>query len=173
MENKSTFTPALQFGLLTGLGMVVYSLILYLLGVDTKSYWNLLSYLILLVGIFWGMSSIRDQHLGNVMSYGKAFGVGFWVVLFAVLLSSIYSFIFLKYIDPNVLEKAMSEAQDKILAANPNISDADLDKSMAIARKFANPFVSAITGFIWNVIVGTVLSLIIAIFAKREDKTIA
>ncbi|MBN2616610.1 MAG: DUF4199 domain-containing protein [Bacteroidales bacterium] len=173
MENKSTFTPALQFGLLTGLGMIVYSLIMYLLGVNYKSTWNLLNYLIILVGIFWGMVSIRDRYLDNVMPYGKAFGVGFWIVLFAVLLSSIYSFIFLKYIDPSVLENAMSEAQDKILAANPNISDADLDKAMSMARKFATPAFSAITGFVWNVIVGTVLSLIIAIFAKREDKTIA
>lgn len=173
MENKSTFTPALQFGLLTGLGMIVYSLILYLLGVDYKSYWNMLNYVVILVGIFWGMTSIRDRYLDNVMSYGKAFGIGFWIVLFAVLLGSIYSFIFLKFIDPTVLEKAMSEAQDKILTANPNISDADLDKAMGVAKKFATPAFSAITGFIWNVIVGTVLSLIIAIFAKREDKTIA
>ena len=41
MEQKSTFLPALQFGLLTGLAMIVYTLILYLAGVDMHSSWNL------------------------------------------------------------------------------------------------------------------------------------
>lgn len=173
MENKSTFGPALQYGLLTGLAMIVYSLIMYLLGVNYKSSWNLINYLILIIGTYWGMIGIRNGRLNNVMSYGKAFATGFWIVLFAILLSSIYSYIFLKFIDPTILTTALSEAQDKILAVNPNISDADLDKAMAMARKFTTPVFSAISGFIWNVIVGTIFSLIIAIFAKREDKTIA
>ncbi|MBN2638642.1 MAG: DUF4199 domain-containing protein [Bacteroidales bacterium] len=173
MENKSTFVPALKYGLLTGLAMIVFSLILYLAGVNYKSLWNLINYLILIVGIYWGMDSIRKEILGNVMSYGKAFVTGLWIVLFAILLSSIFSYIFLSYIDPSILTNALSDAQDKILAANPNISDADLDKAMNMAKKFTTPAFSAITGFIWNVIVGTIFSLIIAIFAKREDKTIA
>ena len=37
MEKKSTYVPALQFGLLTGLVMIVYTLIMYLVGVDMNS----------------------------------------------------------------------------------------------------------------------------------------
>ena len=83
MEQKSTFLPALQFGLLTGLAMIVYTLILYLAGVDMHSSWNLFGYVLFVGGLFWGMTSIREKQLEGVMSYGKAFNTGFWITFFA------------------------------------------------------------------------------------------
>ena len=122
MEKKSTFMPALQFGLLTGLAMIVYILIMYLAGVDMHSSWNLIGYLFLLGGIYWGMSNIREKQLEGVMSYGKAFGTGFWITFFAAILLGIFTFFYLKYINTAALPNGISEAENKILAANPNIS---------------------------------------------------
>ncbi len=173
MEQKSTFLPAVQFGLLTGLAMVVYTLILYLAGVDLHSYWNLFSYILFIGGLYWGMSSIREKQLEGVMSYGKAFGTGFLITLFAAILLAIYAYFYLQYINPSALAKASAEAENKILASNPNISDADLQKALDMVKIFTNPIMSAVTQFISNLIAGTIFSLIIAIFAKREDRTLA
>lgn len=173
METKSTFLPAMQFGLLTGLAMIVYTLILYLVGVDLHSYWNFFSYLLFVGGMYWGMTSIREKQLGGVMTYGKAFGTGFWIAFFAALLLGIFSYFYLKYIDPSALANATAEAEDKILASNPDISDEDLQKALDMVKIFTNPVMSAVSQFISNLIVGTIFSLIIAIFAKREDRTLA
>ena len=173
MEKKSTFGPALQFGLLTGLFMIVYGLIMYLTGIDRQSYWNIVSYVIFAAGMYWGITSIRDKQLEGVMSYGKAFGIGFWIALFAALLTGIYAYFYLQYIDPSALQNAVSQAEDKILAQNPNISDADLDRALSMVKTFATPAFSSVSAFVSNTIAGTIFSLIIAIFAKREDKTIA
>ncbi len=173
MEKKSTFLPALQFGLLTGLAMIVYTLILYLAGVDMHSYWNLISYVLFVGGLYWGITSIRERQLEGVMSYGKAFGTGFWIALFAAILLGIFAFFYLKYIDTSALAKATSEAENKILASNPNISDEDLQKALDMVKIFTNPVMSAVTQFFSNLIFGTIFSLIIAIFAKREDRTLA
>ena len=173
MEQKSTFLPAVQFGLLTGLAMVVYTLILYLAGVDLHSYWNLFSYILFIGGLYWGMSSIREKQLEGVMSYGKAFGTGFLITLFAAILLAIFAYFYLQYINPSALAKASAEAENKILASNPNISDADLQKALDMVKIFTNPIMSAVTQFISNLIAGTIFSLIIAIFAKREDRTLA
>ncbi len=173
MEKKSTFMPALQFGLLTGLAMIVYTLIMYLVGVNMHSSWNLIGYLFLLGGIYWGMSNIREKQLDGVMSYGKAFGVGFWIAFFAALLLGIFTFFYLKYVNTAALANGISEAENKILASNPNISDQALQKALDMVKMFATPVLSAITGFIGYLIAGTIFSLIIAIFAKREDRTLA
>ncbi len=173
MENKSTFLPSLQFGLLTGLVMVVYTLILYLAGVDMHSYWNLFSYVFFIGGMFWGIINIREKQLDGVMSYGKAFGTGFWIALFAAVLLAVFAYFYMKYIDPSALAKATSEAENKILASNPNISDADLQKALDMVKVFTNPIMSAVSQFVSNLIFGTIFSLIIAIFAKREDRTLA
>ncbi|HDO06394.1 MAG TPA: DUF4199 domain-containing protein [Bacteroidetes bacterium] len=173
MEKKSTFVPALQFGLLTGLAMIVYTLIMYLAGVDMHSSWNLIGYLFFVGGMYWGISNIREKQLEGVMSYGKAFGVGFWIAFFVAILLGIFTFFYLKYIDTAALTNGISEAEDKILASNPNISDQDLQKALDMVKMFATPVLRAITGFIWYIIAGTIFSLIIAIFAKREDRTLA
>jgi hypothetical protein len=173
MEKKLTFMPALQFGLLTGFAMIVYTLIMYLVGVNMHSSWNLIGYLFLLGGIYWGMSSIREKQLNSVMSYGKAFGIGFWIAVFAAILLGIFTFFYLKYINTAALSNGISEAENKILASNPNISDQDLQKALDMVKMFATPVLSAITGFIGYLIAGTIFSLIIAIFAKREDRTLA
>ncbi|VAW28992.1 hypothetical protein MNBD_BACTEROID07-1326 [hydrothermal vent metagenome] len=173
MEQKSTFFPALQFGLLTGLAMVVYTLVLYLAGVDVHSYWNLLSYAFFIGGLLWGITSIREKQLEGVMSYGKAFGTGFWITLFVAIVLGIFAYFYLKDINPGALADATAKAEDKILASNPDISDADLQKALGMVKVFTNPIMSAVTQLISNLIAGTIFSLIIAIFAKREDRTLA
>jgi hypothetical protein len=173
MEQKSTFSFSMQFGLLTGLALIVFTLILFLAGVADKSPVRWVSLVIYIGMMFWGVTNIRDRQLGGVMTYGKAFGTGFWIALFTAILVGIFTFFYMKYIDTGAITRALTEAENKILAKNPNISDADLDKALSMVKAFTNPVMSAIMQFIGNVIIGTVFSLIIAIFAKREDKTIA
>jgi hypothetical protein len=173
MEQKSTFSPALQFGLLTGLVLIVFTLVLFLAGVGEKSPIRFISLILYIGMLYWGMVNIRDRQLDGVMSYGKAFGTGFWIALFTAILVGIFTFFYFKYIDAGALARHLTEAENKILARNPNISDADLNKAMGFAKAFSSPIMSAIMALIWDVIIGTVLSLLIAIFAKREDKTIA
>ena len=173
MENKSTFLPALQFGLLTGIAMVVYSLVLFLSGVDQHSSWNLVSYLIYIGGLYWGIVTIREKRLEGVMPYGKAFGTGFWITLFVAIVLAIFAYFYLKDINPGALADATAQAEDKILARNPDISDEDLQKALDMVKTFANPAMSAVMQFLSNLVAGTIFSLIIAIFAKREDRTLA
>jgi hypothetical protein len=171
MEQKSTFSPAMQFGLLTGLVLIVFSLIMFLAGVNEKSPFQFISYVLLAVMLFWGITNIRDRQLDGVMSYGKAFGTGFWIALFAAILVGIFTFFYLKYINPGFISQQLQAAEMKM--QDKNMSQEQIAQAMKYAKTFSTPVVSAIMALIWEVIIGTVFSLIIAIFAKREDKTIA
>ncbi len=173
MEQKSTFKPAALYGFLTSVVMIVYSLILFLAGLDVHSYWNIVNYVFFIGGLYWGISAIRDKQLDGVMSYGKALGTGFWITLFVAIVLAVYSYFYLKDINPAVLADASAKAEDKILASNPDISDEDLQKALDMVKMFTNPLMSAVMQFISNLFVGTIFSLIIAIFAKREDRTLA
>ncbi len=173
MEQKSTFSFAMQFGLLTGLVLIVFTLILFLAGVGDKSPVHFISLAIYIGMLYWGITNIRDRQLEGVMNYGKAFSTGFWIVLFTGILVGIFTYFYMKYINTGAAAQAISVAENKILASNPNISDTDLDKALRMVKIFTNPVMSAILQFVGNLIIGTVFSLIIAIFAKREDKTIA
>ncbi len=173
MEKKSTFLLSMQFGLLTGIVMAVFSLVLFLAGVDMHSYWNLFSYVLFVAGLYWGMVNVREKRLEGVISYGKAFGTGFWITVFAAVVLGIFAYFYLKDINPGVLSDALAKAEDKIVSSNPDISDEDLQKALDMVKIFTTPAMSAVSQFISNLVFGTIFSLIIAIFAKREDRTLA
>jgi hypothetical protein len=60
-----------------------------------------------------------------------------------------------------------------MLAQNPDMSDEQLDQALGMVKIFTSPVMMAVMGFIYNVVISVVLSLIFAIFAKREDRSIA
>jgi len=172
MEKKSTFSSSLQFGLLTGLVLIVFTLILFLAGVPEKSPVHFIGLVLYIGMLYWGMVNIRNRQLNGVMSYGKAFGTGFWIALFTAILVGIFTFFYLKYINQGFMANHLAEARIK-MEERPGITQAQVEQGMKMVRIFASPIMSAIMALFWDVIMGTVLSLIIAIFAKREDKTIA
>jgi hypothetical protein len=169
MENqKSTFSASLIYGLLLAISLIIFDLILFVLDVDIHSKIKWISYLIMIGGIFWAMISYRDKYAGGFISYGQAFGVGFFTVLIAAIITAVYTYFYVVVINPSIIENILTEAEENILAGNPNISDEDLETALHYTEMFTSPIMMAIWGFIANVIFGTILSLIIAIFAKRE-----
>ena len=170
MENqKSAIKPSLTYGLLLGIALIVYSLIMYLLDIDLESKIQWIAYLIIAGGIFWAMISFRDKLSGGFITYGKAFGVGFWTGLFAAVVSAIFTYIYVTMIDPGMIEEILLKAEDEILEGNPNMSDEQLEQALSIAEMFTSPIMIAVWGFLASVSFATISSLIIAIFVKRED----
>lgn len=169
MENqKSSVSASLTYGLILGISLVVFSLLMFVLSVERHSKIEWISYIILIGGILWAMISYRDKYSGGFISYGSAFGVGFWTVLFASILVAVYFYFYVKKLDTSFIDNILTESEDKILAKNPDISDDDLETALHYTRMFTTPFMLALWGFIANVLFGTILSLIIAIFVKRE-----
>ena len=173
MERKSTFGHILLFGLITGILMVLLSLLFYLMDIEQKSWVNMLIYVVMIIGMSWGVINIRENRLNGVMSYGKAVGTGFWIGFFAALIVAVYTYFYMTDINPDAMKQALEEAENRILESKPDISDEDLDKALDMVRTFGKPSISAIAQVFTNSFVSVVLALIIAIFAKREDRTIA
>ncbi len=73
---KSPLNTGMKYGLYTGMGMIIYSIFFYVIGVIPDGGLQFLSYLIMIAGLFFGMKYHRDQEMGGFMSYGRAFGLG-------------------------------------------------------------------------------------------------
>jgi hypothetical protein len=168
-ENKSVVSASLMYGIYLGLALIAYSLLMFVLDIDHESKLTWFSYLIMAGGLFWAMVSVRDNYFNGFVSYGKAFGIGFWVVLFAAVITSLFTYIYFHYLDPGMIDEILLKAEEAMLEGNPNISDEQLEQTLAMTEKFTSPLMISVWAFIANVIFGTILSLIIAIFAKRED----
>jgi hypothetical protein len=170
MENKvSIWKNSINYGLIAGFLMIALSIILWLLGLMENGWLNSLGYLILAFAMYIGATNWRDKLNGGWMSYGEAFKTGFFVTLIAAALGIVYAYAFFEFIDPEFMSSKMLEAENAILETNPNMSDEDLETAMGWATKFSSPIILSIFDFIGKVIFGTIISLIVAIFAKKVN----
>ncbi len=172
-NSKSAFMPSLTSGLVLGVILVIYSLILYVVGLNENQWLAAISYVITAIVLFFVIVNFRDKQQDGFITYGKGVSVGTLTGLFASVILAIFTYIYVNYIDPSVIEKALVQAEESILARQPNISDEELDNAMKMVEIFTSPVLMAVMSIFWYTLVSLVFSLLISIFAKREDTNIA
>jgi hypothetical protein len=168
MENKpSTLMLSLGYGVIIALANIVFNLILFLLNISQTNPLNYLAYCILVAGIILAQFNYRNKYMGGFITYGNAFTLGLLTSIFLAVIMGIYTFIFLKYIDPGAMEEGMAIAEQKMM--DRGMSDMEIEQGMAIARKFAGVGMATFMTLLSNIFLGTVISLLTAIFVKKED----
>lgn len=172
-NQKSAFMPALKSGLILGVALVVFSLVLYVADLNENVWVASFSYVIVAIILYFSIINFRDSEQGGFITYGKGVGVGFLTGLFASVLLAIFTYIYITYIDPSVMEQVIIKAEEGILESNPNIGDDELDQALGMVEIFTNPVMMSVMTIFWYALVSVVFSLIISIFAKREDTNIA
>lgn len=170
MENKvSLWKSSINFGLIAGILMIALSLILWLLGMMENQWLGSISYLILAFAMYLGAKNYRDALNDGWLTYGEAFKIGFFVTLIAAVVTMVYNYAFFAFIDPGFIASKMADAENAMLEANPNMSDEALETALNMSAKFTSPIMLTVFGLIGTVIFGTIISLIVAIFAKKVN----
>ncbi len=170
---KSAFMPSLMPGIYLAFALIIYTLLLFVLDVDMESPLKYGSYIIMAIGLYLSIVAFRDKHLDGYITYGKAFSAGFYTGLFASIIASIFTIIYVQYIDTELIANILILAEEGMLEQNPDMSNEQIDQALAMTEMFTSPIMMGVMGFIANVILSAALSLIIAIFAKRENRNIA
>lgn len=171
-DQKSALLPSLGAGVILGIALVVFSLILYITEQNENIWLALLSYVILAGVLYFAIVNFRDKNQNGYLTYGKGVRVGFLTGLFASIILAIFLFVYVSYIDSDILNQAAINAEESILERSPNIGDAELEQALAIVGIFATPVMTAVMTIFWYSLVSLVFSLIISIFAKQEDANI-
>jgi len=168
MENKkvSVWKGTLNAGIILGLVLILYSLILYFLDQTFNKGLGYVSILIFIIGLYFGIVDFRKKARGGYMSYGQVLGAGVVISLYAYILTGIFVFVLYKYIDPDLSRKLISFTQDKLAARG--LTDEQIEMSMKISSKFMSPVIMGLSSVFNGVFFGTIISLILGIFLKRE-----
>jgi len=169
---RSLTTNSLYFGVLAGAAMIVYSLILFIADAYMINGLNYIGYLLLIGGMIWGTVEYRKKYTGGFLSYGKAFSSCFMIGLFAGILASVYMFLFAQVIHPGFIQEILDRSQEQLLATTPDISDEDLETAMLWTRRFTSPVMMMIWSFVMYLITSAIFGLVVAIFLKKEDKSL-
>ncbi|KAA3647400.1 MAG: DUF4199 domain-containing protein [Bacteroidetes bacterium] len=171
MENNTPTTSksAMNFGAMLGLVLMIFSLIIYVTEMYGSQWINWISTIILIAGIVIGIKKRRDNELGGHISYGSALGYGTLIALFASIITSVGSFLYLSYVDDGFIQFTLN-TQETQLYEN-GLADEQIEMAMSMTKKFMTPGWIAFMAVLITVITGFIVSLIASAFLKKEAST--
>jgi hypothetical protein len=101
------------------------------------------------------------------ITYGQSVGAGVIMSLYSALIGAIFMYILYTVIDPGLTEKQLAFFEETML--KKGAPQEAVDAGMAIQRKIMKPEIMAPFSILGGLFWGTILSLIISIFIKRES----
>ena len=173
MENQTTSTKqiALTYGLILGFVSIAFAVVLYAMGkhLDGGSL-NTIGSLVITIGII--VFGLRTFKIGNggFLSLSEALKTGLAIVLIGTIISLLYTYVFMTYIEPNFMSQVMELQQKKALEANPNLTDEQLEAMETITKKFSSPMIIMAVGLVWSLFIGFVISLIAGLIMKKAPE---
>lgn len=167
MNDQKTATvssTAMRYGLIVGLICVIYSFILAMTDNSMNRALSSITYLFIIVGMVMAFKYFK-QHNGGFMSYGQGLGIGSLMSLIAGLLTSVFMYIYAKFIDTEMMNRAME--MQRVEMEKQGMEDAQIDQAMEMASKFSGPEMILIGGTIGMLIVGFIIALIVSAIMKH------
>jgi len=167
MEEKSTFwKSAMVYGLYLALALTLFSVITYVAGLILNPKIGYVSIVLVIIGIVIAQINYRNKELNGTITYGQALGFGVAIMLFAGIISALYTLVLYTFIDPSLIDQ-MKAAQEEAMLAK-GLTEDQIDAAMSMASKMMSPAWMSIMALIGSVFSGTIVSLITSIFVKKQ-----
>jgi len=120
--------------------------------------------------VFVGIKNYRDKYNNGIISFGKAFRIGLYIVLIASTMYVVAWLIDYFFFIPDFGEKYAAQMIDKLKASGASQVEIDnQSKEMAsFTKMYKNPFFNALITYAEILPVGLVITLISALILKRK-----
>ena len=158
---------SMKWGLYLGLAYIIWTLIMYMTEMDTNTTLQWLSGILFIVGAVVAHKEFKRDGDGY-MSYGQGLGIGTLVALISGVISSVFSYVYMKFIDPSVITRMMDASREQ-MEARGGLSDAQIEQALEISSGFMTPEVLFGLGIVIAVFFGFILSLIISAITKNTN----
>jgi hypothetical protein len=160
----------LRYGLIGGLVLIVYSMVMNLIGMGAgtgNDMINSLSAFVLVGGIvYYALTKHRDNDLGGYITYGRSIGLGVLTCLVMGVLAGIFAYIYMSFIDPGILEQIAEKARDQY--EEMGMDEDQIDAAMSYVETFSSPGMIAVMSVISYGIMGLIASLIVGAIVKKN-----
>lgn len=163
----------IRYGLIGGLIFVVYGLLGNILGFAKPSggisaiVINGLVFIVLYVGLMvMAVRKHRDQDLGGYIPFGRAFLVGLGVAVIAGVISGLFNYLYMSFIEPDYLTNMVGEMEE--MYANMGMSEETIEIAMERVRKSLTPTKMLTNAAIGSVVMGGIVSLIVSAIMKKK-----
>ena len=165
-NNNDILKHSATYGAIIGFALIIYSVLLYVLGLSLSRVLGYFSFIIIIGGLYIGIKNFRDNEPSAAISYGRALGTGVLICVFLGIIGSLFTYLQFRFIDSGLAEKMIEMAEEKLY--NKGIPEDMIEVQMRAMSKMFTPGLMAIFGFISYLFWGTVFSLILAAILKKE-----
>lgn len=157
------------YGLILGSIQAIMVLISFLIGIDTirpPIFITLISYTAVTITIIHATKKYRDEALGGLITYAKAFWYGVLICVFAGITYGVYMAIHVNLIDTNFLTQFMSAIEEEYRIIGFN--DKEIADAMNILGMMQKPIGMVIFKIFELSFMGIIFSLFISFFTRKR-----
>jgi hypothetical protein len=164
---------SLNYGIILGIILILISVIIYALDKHYDQDWVTRSpgIIAMFVIIFLGIKKYREFNNG-FLKMGQALKTGIGIALIGAIISLIYTFIFLNYIEPDYMDKMMEIQEQTLIERFPDFTDEQIETQLAMVEKFSSPAVTTAFVLIVSLFFGFIISLISGAILKKSDEEV-
>ena len=170
-ENKNDILKhSATYGAIIGFALIIYTILLYIADLSLSRGLGYLSYVIIIAGLYIGIKKFRENEPSEAIKYSKALGVGVLICVFLGFIGSVFTYLQFRFIDPDLVNKILEMTEEKLL--DKGLSEDMIEMQSEFMMKFMSPGIMALSSFISYIFMGTVFSLILAAFLKKEPNPV-
>lgn len=167
----SFFPTAVKQGLIIGVIIIILSLVSNLAGLSTNVMASLVLTFLMVVlyaaAAFMAVKSHRDHDLGGTITFGRAFITGLVAALVAGLMTSVFSIVYVQFIDPGSVQDAIDASMEMMEKFGLDEDQIDAARESAL-ESATNPLMILINGTGLAFFFGAIGSLISAAVLKQD-----
>jgi hypothetical protein len=178
MSTKASLLKnALTYGVIAGIVLIIYSVILYILDltfVKPVLLGQVVGTVFVIVMMLLGTKNLRDKMMHGSISYGKAFLSAFLIGFVALIISLLFSNLLSYVIDPGLQQKGMDYMAEKWMSSG-RFSEEQIDLMIEQQKTMGSKPGLIILGqafaLLFMAIISAVAALITAAIQKKEDSS--
>jgi predicted DNA-binding ArsR family transcriptional regulator len=166
MEEKITVKQVgFKYGIYLALVTIIYSLILQIIGQATNRPLGYIALIFVVVALWLAHRDFKRDN--EYMSYGQGLGISMIIISVSAVLSSIFSYIYIKFVDDSMLETIREQAV--IQMEERGMSDSQIEQAMEMQARFTTPEMILVFGILASIFFGFIIALIVTAFTKKSN----
>lgn len=171
MENQTTSLKkiALNFGVLLALLSIALQVISFVLDAHIdRPWWLTVLQLAISIGVLvYGIKAYKTENAG-FLTIGQALKTGVAISLVAGIITVIFNYIFINYIDPDFIQKTLDFSRETMINDYPNLSEEQIDSSLEISKKLMSPTIMSGIAILSTLFFGFIISLVAGLIMKKN-----
>ena len=162
---------SMNYGAVLGLFLALIALFFWVLGIDEQQSIipSILNNVVIIGFLFYAISYYRDNLNSGYIAYSESLKLGTSVAFFSSVIMAFYTFVYITYLNPDMLSNILEMTEQTVLQTNPEISEEELDLALEMTSKLTQPHWIMIMGILGGTFMGFFYSVLISFFVKKTD----